>query len=63
MGFTLIKEVKKPCRHEGMPNVNTYGIGTIIECDQCGTQFMLRDEQREGRYWSIQSKIEAYYNK
>lgn len=42
------------CHTKAMEFFKAHGevwpLGTVIECD-CGKQFVLRDDQRDGLYW------------
>lgn len=54
MGFTVVKEIKGMCScnpTKDGPAVAEHG--TIIECEDCGAQYIREYDQREGNFWQI----------
>lgn len=62
-GFKVIKHVEKPCdcRHRA-PRHEEFYIGTIIECEKCGTQYRLEDSQRSGSCWVLHNPKAGPYD-
>lgn len=54
-GFAIVSEpsLRDVCPCRTMASVpTTYDIGTVISCSTCGRQYVLKDSQMDGRYWS-----------
>jgi len=52
----ILRKVKPTGNHVCQPPKdpeNMYGTGTIWECDVCGKQFRLENDQREGWIWVV----------
>ena len=56
----LIKAAEPPCDHYSRATTffhehgSVWAVGTIVECD-CGKTLVLREDQRNGLYWNVQT--------